>query len=191
MLFFLAFISISVFGVLNILTSVFVESAMMSATHYKDLLIQEKLHDKEIYAKHMKAIFNKIDTDNSGSISADELECFLNDEHLRLYLEALELDLIETRSLFSLLDRDESGEVSIEEFCEGCLRLKGEAKSFDIHCLLYENQRMTFKWKEFMKFAEEMFEKLDTLCYKIRCDVRDHSHYYASHSHRNSEDSLD
>merc|ERR1712232_146910 len=39
----------------------------------------------------------------------------------------------DARSLFDLLDKDSSGEVDIDEFCEGCLRLKGEAKSFDIH----------------------------------------------------------
>merc|ERR1712194_336505 len=58
-------------------------------------------------------------------------------------------------SLFRLLDADGNGEVDIEEFCEGCLRLKGDAKSFDIHCLMYENQRMLGMWKEFMSFVEE------------------------------------
>merc|ERR1712217_899791 len=84
-----------------------------------------------------------------------ELEVFMCDDDLRLYLEALDLSMVETMSLFRLLDADDSGEVDIDEFCEGCLRLKGEAKSFDIHCLMYENQRMLGVWKEFMAFVEE------------------------------------
>jgi len=159
MVFFLSFISVSVFGVLNVLTSVFVESAMQAATHYRDLLIQEKLHDKELYVKHMKDIFKQIDIDGSGTISTKEMDYFLKDTNLRLYLEALDLSLVETKSLMLLLDRDGSGEVDIDEFCEGCLRLKGEAKSFDIHCLLYESQRTLLKWKDFMKFVEDHLDQ--------------------------------
>merc|ERR1712190_334284 len=104
--------------------------------------------------------FNQIDTDNDKCISMTELEFFLRDPNLRLYLEALEISLVETKSLFKLLDRDRSGTVDIDEFCEGCLRLKGEAKSFDIHCLMYENQRMLMRWSVFMNFVEEHLEIL-------------------------------
>merc|ERR1712113_851728 len=59
--------------------------------------------------------------------------------------EALEITALHAKSLFKLLDRDCFGSVDIDEFCSGCLRLKGEAKSFDIHCLLYESQRLLEK----------------------------------------------
>jgi len=157
---FLMYISMTVFCVLNVVTSIFVESAMQTAAHHRDLLIQEKIQDKQTYAKHMKDVFNAIDTDGTLRISEEEMELFMEDEHLRLYLEALEINILDARVLFRLLDHDESGEIDIDEFCEGCLRLKGEAKSFDIHCLLFENQRMLLKTKHFMKYVED---RLDTL----------------------------
>merc|ERR1712232_1156751 len=132
---------------------------MQSTAHYRDLLIQEKIHQKELDAKHMREVFNQIDTDNDKCISMTELEFFLRDPNLRLYLEALEISLVETKSLFKLLDRDRSGTVDIDEFCEGCLRLKGEAKSFDIHCLMYENQRMLMRWSVFMNFVEDHLDQ--------------------------------
>lgn len=144
------------------MTSVFVESAMQSANHYRDLLIQEKMHDKEMYVKHMREVFKQIDADGNDEISFGEVEEFLQDSNLRMYLEALEIDLVETHSLFRLLDKDGSGSIDIDEFCEGCLRLKGDAKSFDIHCLLYENQRMLTKWSQFMEFVEAEFFHLHT-----------------------------
>lgn len=85
---------------------------------------------------------------------------FLGDENLYMYMEALEISMVNTRSLFKLLDFDNDGRVDIDEFCEGCLRLRGEAKSFDIHCLMYENQRTLTKWKEFMKYVETKLEVL-------------------------------
>merc|ERR1711972_113952 len=54
----------------------------------------------------------------------------------------LELETSEAEGLFHLLDVDESGEVGIEEFIMGCMRLKGTAKSIDLATLLYENKRV-------------------------------------------------
>merc|ERR1719265_1514297 len=77
---FVVFLSITIFGVLNIVTSVFVESAMHSAQHSRELMVQDKLKDKEVYLKHLKTIFMAIDSDNSGLINESELAEFLTDD---------------------------------------------------------------------------------------------------------------
>jgi len=48
------------------------------------------------------------------------------------------LDIDQVRTLLTLLDRDQNGEVDIEEFITGCLRLKGGAKSLDMAILQYQ-----------------------------------------------------
>merc|ERR1712083_609476 len=87
---FLLFISISIFGVLNIVTSVFVESAMQCTQYYKDLLMQEKARRAEVYTSHMLTIFRQMDTDRSGTISMAEMEGFLSEGTVCNYFEALE-----------------------------------------------------------------------------------------------------
>merc|ERR1719456_1672778 len=131
-LLFLAFISITFFGVLNIVTAIFVDSALQSQQHHKDLLIQENVIKKQLYRQHLEDVFKEIDQDGSGSIMYDEVEFFLSDPDLNLYLESIDIYPNDARALFTMLDHDGSGEVSIDEFCDGCLRLKGEAKSYDI-----------------------------------------------------------
>merc|ERR1712217_455559 len=59
-----------------------------------------------------------------------------------------------------LLDRDKSGAITVDEFVEGCLRLKGEAKSFDIYCLMYESQRHIVKTTTLMERMEEQVQDL-------------------------------
>merc|ERR1719189_483578 len=71
---FIMFISMTLFGVLNILTSVFVESAIQSTANQRDLLVQEKQRRKENYVRHIKEIFQHIDADGSGEISLPEVE---------------------------------------------------------------------------------------------------------------------
>lgn len=154
---FIVFIAVTIFGIMNVLTSVFVESALQSVQHYKDLLIQESMKSKKMYVDHLREVFNAIDTDKSGSITMSEMEQFLIDPSLCMYLESMDIQPDDARTLFRLLDKDESGSVSIEEFCQGCLRLKGDAKSFDIHCIIFENHRMLHKWKEYMIYMERGF----------------------------------
>merc|ERR1712228_736694 len=143
---FLAFIALTIFGVPNAITSVFVESAIMSAQHYRELIVLDKEHQKDIAVSHMKEVFNQIDDDGSGEISSDEMDFFLSNEALRKYLEALNVTAEDTRMLFRLLDKDGSGKIDIEEFCNGCLRLKGEARSFDIHVLIFQIKGFLEKW---------------------------------------------
>merc|ERR1719330_207991 len=127
----LIYISLVLFGVSNVVTSVFVESAIMSAQHYRDLIVQEKQHAKEVAVMHMKEVFRQIDIDGSGEISSDEMEYFLTEPNLKSYVDALGISAENTRMLFRLMDLDESGKIDMNEFCDGCLRLQGEARSMD------------------------------------------------------------
>merc|ERR1740123_2536944 len=95
-----------------------------------------------------------MDVDGSGEITAVEMESFLSDPRLKVYLCALGITAESTRMLFDLVDVDQSGKIDMDEFCEGCLRLQGEAKSTDVHMLIYQVRLFLFKWSEFTEFVE-------------------------------------
>merc|ERR1719401_158940 len=108
-----------------------------------------------MYLSHIEAIFVQIDVDESGAVSLGEIENIFTDDSMSHLLEALEITAFDARSMFKLLDRDGSGFIDIDEFCDGCLRLKGEAKSFDIQCLIYESQRLITKTTAVIGHLEE------------------------------------
>lgn len=62
-----------------------------------------------------------------------------------------------------IMDKDDSGRIDIDEFCTGCMRLKGPAKSFDIHCVQFEIQRVCSRWAEFMMFAETQLLTMEAI----------------------------
>merc|ERR1719168_218379 len=101
-----------------------------------------------------------MDTTGDGGISQEEMEQFLEDPDLCMYIEALGIFANDARVLFKLLDRDGSGLIDIDEFCDGCMRLKGEAKSFDVNCMIYESRKMLKNHASFMEFVEEKFEHI-------------------------------
>jgi len=136
------FIVFMVFGVLNILTGVFVESTRNLASFDQDLVIQEELSLRESTINQIRALFGEIDTDKSGTISMKELKENLDDERVKAYFGVLQMDVSEAEGLFSLLDKDGSGEVSIMEFIMSCMRLKGQARSIDMASMMYESKRL-------------------------------------------------
>lgn len=164
---FVLYLSTIMFGVLNIVTSVFVESAMQGTQHYRDLIIQENIDKKEQSIRHIREIFRQMDTDQGGTITMPEMQAFLRTDDLGLksYFEALELNASDTQALFKLLDKDRSGAIDIDEFCEGCMRLKGEARSFDINCLMYETRRLQSNMMVHMANMQTVVsELLDSRC---------------------------
>jgi len=178
---FILYLSITLFGVLNVVTSIFVESVIRSVQHSKELIVQEKEEEKKIAILHMKEVFRQLDIDHSGQISMDEVEHFLQEPNLRKYVEALDIEATDTRMLFKLLDRDMSGNINSDEFCEGCLRLKGAARSIDVHALIFQVKAFLDKWGEFTGYVDDCFAQI-----RRRLE-REHSHRRSSHSpHRNS-----
>merc|ERR1712039_314166 len=89
------------------------------------------------------------------------MEFFLAHDSLRKYMEALDIGADDTRMLFRLLDRDGSGQIDVEEFCEGCLKLKGEARAFDMHVMILQIKQFMEKWSIFTSYVAEQFDTVD------------------------------
>lgn len=135
---FLTFITFTVFAVVNIVTGVFVENAMQANTADREIIVHEELNARAEYLKQMRQIFEEMDDDDRGTITLDEFEKKLDDDRVVAYFNAMKLDVSEARVLFRLLDFDQSEEISITEFLEGCYRLQGESRSLDMKIMQYE-----------------------------------------------------
>merc|ERR1712196_134725 len=108
-LLFYGFISITVFLVLNTVTGMFVDGAIQFSTRERELTVEKEKETKEAYAQELYDLLVEIDTDNSGTITLDELENCLKDERLMCCFSALQIDLTEFRKLFMILDSEEIG----------------------------------------------------------------------------------
>merc|ERR1712151_241429 len=95
----------------------------------------------------------------TGCISIDEFEKRLDDERVIAYFNALKLDVSDARTLFTLLDYDQSGEVAIDEFLTGCHKLKGESRSLDIAIMQYELRWLKEAFQGFADFVEKALSK--------------------------------
>jgi len=157
---FTIFVLFVMFGMLNILVGIFVEKAEELSHIDQELVIQEEMARNSSYLNQIKELFVEVDSDNSGTLTWAELNRNLQDQKVMAYFSLLGVDVGEAKGLFQLLDQDESGEVGIDEFIMGCMRLKGTAKSIDLATMLYENKRMTKKFNTFFNDTNERLGKI-------------------------------
>jgi len=135
---FILFVSFAIFAVVNVVTGVFVESAIKTSGDDKDGLIKENIRNVGKFKSEIDLVFREMDGDETGTLTLEEFTKHLDDERVIAYFNTLKLDVSDAPGLFKLLDDDNSGSVEIEEFVEGCQKLKGESRSLDTHLIRYE-----------------------------------------------------
>jgi len=150
---YIAYVALTIFAVLNVVTSVFVQNATKLALQDHDLVIQEQLNDRQAYIRAALGIFAEADSDGNGWITREQFEQHLADPRVRAFFSCLELTGLEARRLFDMLDPDCSGVVDAEQFVTGCMSLRGAAKTMDVAALEFEHRRL----------AESVHARLDEL----------------------------
>lgn len=71
------------------------------------------------------------DVSGDGEITWDEFEANLVAPEMEAYLKAFDMDSNQARDIFYVLDRNESGTVSLEEFVGASIKLHAPARMAD------------------------------------------------------------
>ncbi|CAK9090100.1 Sodium channel protein type 4 subunit alpha A (Voltage-gated sodium channel subunit alpha Nav1.4a) [Durusdinium trenchii] len=120
-LFFMPILLIFSIALMNLVTAVLVEHALEHAAHEAE---SERLKTKQKIKAALPAlldIFQKLDTDESGCITREEIENVSLDMLPPKLLETVSVDSMS--DLFDLLDVDGGGQLTQSEFVEGLLNL--------------------------------------------------------------------
>merc|ERR1712080_202432 len=85
----------------------------------------------------------------------------MHDNRVLAYLDSLDIDINDVWHFFMMVDRDGDCNIDLEEFMEGCIRLRGPAKSLDIAKMMYDDKMLRRKLQLFMKSVETNFATLE------------------------------
>lgn len=144
------YIAFVVIAMLNVITGVFVESALKSA----------KADNEMLMIGNMREVFLQADSGMKGAMSWMDFKSQLDKPLMQGYFKAIDVDISEAAGLFRLLDLDNSGSIDSEEFLSGCLRLKGGAKALDVNLLLHEVKRFSDSYREHARRVEKQLQVL-------------------------------
>jgi voltage-gated sodium channel len=142
---FLFFVYFMVFLVMNVVIGTVVDVTGGVSRRDKDRAVAEEMNRVKEYSRSIENFFTMADADHSGNLSWEEFASYLEDDRIKAYFQTLDLDISQAHTLFRLLDRDQSGGVGISEFFDGCMRLKGPARSLDVNLAIFYLERMEDK----------------------------------------------
>merc|ERR1719375_12183 len=94
---------------------------------------------KQRLCEQLKIIFEEMDSDGSGSLTMTEICQGLADDSVQCHLDlaGYSLRVADIEELHDILDNDNDNSVTIDEFIEGLVKIKGEATRLDVLRLEY------------------------------------------------------
>jgi len=142
--FFMFYIAFATLCMLNVITGVFVESALLTAKQDQDTYM----------ISTVQVVFDDYDLDRNGRMSFLEFQKSLTSPEMKQVLTLLEIDMSEAHGLFDLLDRENIGSISAQDFVLGCARLRGPAKALDLAILMRETDTQRANMLTFLENLE-------------------------------------
>jgi len=140
---FLFYIAFSLLALLNLITGVFVESAVKRGKEDKDNYL----------VQYVRGVFKKMEQTNARVITWEDFQASLDTNEMKELFKAMDLDISEAHCVFKILDLDDDGALDADEFLSGCLRLRGPAKTLDVLVLMREIRSMQNQIMEHMEGA--------------------------------------
>mmetsp|Transcript_111151 Transcript_111151/g.196835 ORF Transcript_111151/g.196835 Transcript_111151/m.196835 type:complete len:150 (-) Transcript_111151:44-493(-) len=146
---------------MNVLTGVFLSSADEFID--LDLIIQNEKVRIENFCEQMLNIFKELDPNGTGLVDWQTFNRALGREDVRAYLASMDMEPTHIHLIFDLLDEDRSGEIKLDEFVMGMVRLKGGAKSIDARIIQREIGMLPQMFKDQTKKIHESVSDLGKL----------------------------
>eukprot|EP00927_Polykrikos_kofoidii_P085493 TRINITY_DN9318_c0_g1_i1.p1 TRINITY_DN9318_c0_g1~~TRINITY_DN9318_c0_g1_i1.p1 ORF type:complete len:693 (-),score=108.72 TRINITY_DN9318_c0_g1_i1:397-2475(-) len=122
-------------GMLNVIAGLFVNVANTATSLERDIAIDEAIREEHKLVEQISLLLVDADSNESGTLSLDEITACAQDERIKAHFKSLDLDITSLCRIFELLDSDGTGEVEIRSFVKGCLNMRGIAKQVDIAML--------------------------------------------------------
>merc|ERR1719323_1695966 len=91
------------------------------------------------YIDKLDEFFILADKSGDGNLTFEEFQDIVSKPEVKAYLTMLEVECSEVSALYEMLV-DETDTISYEAFLAGILKLKGQARSFDVLMLARDNQ---------------------------------------------------
>ncbi|CAE7835317.1 Scn10a [Symbiodinium necroappetens] len=154
------YVSFIYFAVLNVLTAVFCQTAIESAQNDHATAIHSIMAHKESHLEKIRILFSELGDERSDVITYAMLERKMMAPETQRYFESLGLEIWDVWTFFKLLDHDQDGNVHLEQFLEGCLRLRGQASSVDVARLIHDQTWLISTQGSFQSFVETELRSL-------------------------------
>lgn len=158
------YITVTFFAIVNVITGVFVTTAMETTSADKDLIVMKQLQKRNTQVEDLKHLFSEISGSDVLEVGIDEFKQAMSTTKFSAFLHSMGISTEDVGVLFKLLDADTNGLVDLEEFVTGCLNLHGTAKSSQLARMSYENKLTRREIKSMQRSLADLHIVLRMMC---------------------------
>eukprot|EP00440_Ansanella_granifera_P031805 gb/GFBE01034515.1/.p1 GENE.gb/GFBE01034515.1/~~gb/GFBE01034515.1/.p1 ORF type:complete len:610 (+),score=160.32 gb/GFBE01034515.1/:1-1830(+) len=159
------YVAFCVVGLFNVVTGVFVDSAVCSRT--SDEVVQSYIDELKSTTSQIRSYFEEADIDQSGTLTPEEFSTYLQDPLVKAYFSGLDIDPHDANIIFSILDADKSNEITINEFVNGTMKLKGTATKLDVVAMMFDQTKQSMRFDNLCEYIQtelsDIKESLETI----------------------------
>lgn len=143
---FLSFIIFFNFALFNIITSTFVDKALRLARSDEDLVIAERSEEEKKVENQLRELIRRLDEDESGYITIDELQKATEDERILHKFDMLGITVRDVQTFFHALKlHAHEDHLTVDLFVEGCMKMKGPPSSLEVQAIGFKVQEILTK----------------------------------------------
>lgn len=157
-LFFLFFIFITTYGLLNVIVANLVNDAIISAATNENAVAGLVKEERDKLTKKIGKFFAATDQDGDGMLTEAELARAMKLPKLRKAFQMLGVPDVSPADLLKTIDKDGSGSVSLDEFIEGIMKMRGETGGQDMIMMMLQVNGLTVR----VQVLEDRLDKLST-----------------------------
>eukprot|EP00428_Durinskia_dybowskii_P003012 CAMPEP_0170300966 /NCGR_PEP_ID=MMETSP0116_2-20130129/50730_1 /TAXON_ID=400756 /ORGANISM="Durinskia baltica, Strain CSIRO CS-38" /LENGTH=418 /DNA_ID=CAMNT_0010552763 /DNA_START=39 /DNA_END=1295 /DNA_ORIENTATION=- len=121
---FVSYIAVATLVIMNVFTGVFVDSVLASAKSDKE----------QFLLNNARSLFKT----NDEEMDWDTFNSKLGNPQMLEFFKGIDVDPSEAKGIFTLIDVDESGSITADEFLNSCVRLQGPSKALETAVLMQE-----------------------------------------------------
>jgi hypothetical protein len=157
------YIAFAALAVLNVLTGMFVDTAMKVAQQ-DEQDVEEELWDRQEIKNYRQFALETL-TDTPGYITWEFVDAHGGeDERVHHFIKLLEIESEDCRRVFRTMDTEKKGMVDLEEFIKGCFHARGSVNGLDMIFLMSETKSLSKHMQISMNYVEDRFNEILSLC---------------------------
>lgn len=125
------------FAVIGVINGVFMQETFNVAASDDQLMMRQRERAVKLHVKKMEALFKVADESGDGYLDYEEFMHIVTNPHVKSWLAAQQLDVSDAELMFVLM-YDGDGQITAKELVRAASKLKGPARSIDLHNLMRE-----------------------------------------------------
>jgi len=174
-IFFLGFVLLSTYGLLNLVISIIVEHTLTSAEKNVSKVELQEMRRRKQELDTLRDLFDQMDGENTkgetdGKVDLKEFQVACRKHEVRTLMRQLEIPISKAAELFEIMDGDGDRCLDMDEFIEGCSKIKGPAKSQDLLAAQAQADILSQKMQDMeatLKTGERMMTALDEVTLRV------------------------